>query len=148
IDFDYDFQKLVQDIERQTSLRALGELHHPETGTILLRKLIYEMPAAADQMSRSAHAVEVARERVKELELYKSIHDLLHRVEFDIQRPIQEGGPNGGPLRQFRRRFTELRRDMLTQSEGHELPGTRAALVEALQSTAETFKDIGDTLTQ
>jgi hypothetical protein len=147
-DFDYDFEKLVQDMEHQTSLRGAGELHHPETGTILLRKLIYEMPAAADQMSRSAHAVETARERVKELELYKSIHDLLHRVEFDIQRPLQEGGPNGGPLRQFRRRFTELRRDILTQSEGHELPGTRAALVEALQSTADTFKDAGDTLTQ
>ena len=147
-DFDYDFEQLVQDVERQTSLKGAGELHHPEIGTILLRKLIYEMPAAADQMSRSAQAVETAREFVKELEVYKSIHDLLHRVEFDIQRPIQEGGPNGGPLRQFRRRFTELRRDILAQSEGHELPGTRAALVEALQSTADTFKDAGDTLTQ
>jgi TIR domain len=146
-DFDYDFEKLVQDMERQTSLRSAGELYHPEAGTILLRKLIYDMPAAADQMSRSAQAVEIARGRVKELELYKSIHDLLHRIEFDIQRPMQEGGPNGGPLRQFKRKFTELRRDILTQSEGHELPGTRTALVEALQSTADAFKDAGDTLT-
>jgi hypothetical protein len=126
-DFDYDFDKLVQDVEHQTSLRGVGELRHPETGTILLRKLIYGMPSAADQMSRSAHAVEAARERVKELEIYKSIHDLLHRVEFDIQRPIQEGGPNGGPLRQFKRRFTELRREILSQSEGHEVPGARGA---------------------
>jgi hypothetical protein len=147
-DFDYDFEQLVQDVEHQTSLQGAGELHHPETGTILLRKLIYGMPAAADQMSRSAHAVETARELVKELEVYKSIHDLLHRLEFDIQRPIQEGGPNGGPLRQFRRRFTELRMDILAQSEGHELPGTRAALVEALQWTADAFRGAGDTLTQ
>jgi TIR domain len=147
-DFDYDFEEMVKDVKRQTSLRDVGGLHHPETGTILLRKLIYEMPTAADQMSRSAYAVETARERVKELEFYKTVHDLLHHIEFDIQRPIQEGGPNGGPLRLFRRKFNELHNEILLESEGHDLPGTRTALVEALQSTADTFKDAGDALSQ
>jgi hypothetical protein len=36
-DFDYDFEELVKDVKRQTSLRDVGGLHHPETGTILLR---------------------------------------------------------------------------------------------------------------
>jgi hypothetical protein len=147
-DFEYDFEELVKDVRRQTSLRDVGALHHPESGTILLRNIIVGMPAAADLMSRSAHAVQSARGHIKELELYKTIHDLLHDIEFEIQRPIQEGGPKGGGLRQFRRKFNELRIDILNESEGHELPGTRAALVEALQSTADTFKDAGDTLTQ
>jgi hypothetical protein len=145
--FDYDFAELVKDMKRQTSLRDVGELHHPEASTIRLRELIYQMPAAADQMSRSAHAAEVARERVKELELYKTVHDLLHHIEFDIQRIIQATGRNVR-LRDFRNKFNDVRREILTATEGHELPCTRAALVEALQSTTDAFKDAGDAPSQ
>jgi TIR domain len=147
-EFDEDFEKLVKDLTRQTSLHDVGQLHHPETAIIRLRELIHRSPVVTDGWITSREALKSAREQVRELEFYKTVHDLLHQIEFDVQRPIQESGANDGKLGRYKIKFQNFRRNILIETEGREVPGTRSSLVEALQVTEEAFNEAGDKLNQ
>lgn len=144
--FDHDFEELVKDVERQTSLRRVrvdGLIND-------FWREMSEIPPVRDQMATSVDAAAAARKHAEELERHKVVHDLLHHIEFDIQRPIQAMGPNGAPLRQFRHQFIDFRRTILEQIQGQELSHCTSFNV-ALQSTEDAFnnaRDAGDKLTQ
>jgi hypothetical protein len=139
-DWEYDCKKLIGALVDEDGGRAIKELV----------ELIDQIPEASSERIRSAHAVKTALEQAKELATYKSVHDILHQLEFHIQRPIKEN-PRGGPLRRTRYQFNEYRANILRELDGREMLYGCEGLVTALKLTADAFKKAeiaGDRLTE
>jgi TIR domain len=150
--FEYDLGQLVDDLKRQTRLRDVGELYDPGRGAGLLRDLINGMPSASAHLTESAHAAKLARESLEELKLYKSIHDRLHHIEFEVQRPLQAAYNlqqpvdvnYTGSISRIRRDYKQFMGEMIIATEGRELPFTRQNFIDDLKSINDAFSAAGD----
>ena len=103
--WDYDVEQLVRDLLKLTTLKQLDDtVASADTGLRVLKELIRRSPDVAEAVSRSKEVIENTQRQVARLELFKTLHDALHNVEFDCLRPMQASG-SAARIRPFRIRF-------------------------------------------
>jgi hypothetical protein len=137
--FDEDFEDLVRDLRRQVPPLG-GKRPDPAAGAAKLRWLISQRPLAADQLSRAAEAQTLAHREIKQLECYKNIHDLIQKVEFNIQRPIALRLPGADAIRTYRSDFQEISSEIRKLMKEIEIPGIHKRLVKVLESNSKYFE--------
>jgi len=143
--WDYDVGKLVEDLLKLTSLRLVGDdVASADSGIRALKELILKVPAVADAVSRSKEVIENTQRQVGRLELFKTVHDALHNIEFDCLRPMRAGASSRG-LRPFKIGFnTEARRIRETVQNEEVNPSLRDDLIEQLDIVAAAFQAVVD----
>jgi hypothetical protein len=138
--WDYDVGALIKDLLAFPLLKQLHDVASANTGFGHLKDLIATVPAVADAVSRSKEVIENTYREVGQLELFKSIHDALHTIEFQCLRPMQEGGP-AIPVRPFRVTFAGERQRIEAAMEARELdPNLRNDITDGLHAAAEAFQ--------
>ncbi len=139
--WDYDVGELIKDLLKLTSLKIVGDdVASADSGIRALKELILKVPAVADAVSRSKEVIENTQRQVNRLELFKSIHDSLHKIEFDCLRPMQAGA-SSKRLRPFKIGFsTEARRIQETAENEEISPALRDDLIEQLDCVAAAFQ--------
>jgi hypothetical protein len=118
------------------------DLASADTGIRLLKDLIDKVPAVADAVSRSKEVIENTSRQIGKLEFFKTIHDSLHRIEFECLRPMQAGDErsNTRPMKSaFARQASRLLQAMRGTTMEPELCDD---LREALDSTGEAFQKV------
>ena len=139
--WDYDIGELVKDLVKQTSLKlAAGQdIDSANAGIRLLKDLMGRVPSVGDAVSRSKEVIETTYRQVDKLELFKTLHDSLHTIEFECLRPLQEGGPTSR-LRPFKVKFASEAGQMRKALDGREInPNLRDDLLDQLSLTEQVF---------
>jgi hypothetical protein len=136
----FDVGTLVADLVKLTPLRPLDDVAAASTGLHLLRELVAGVPAVAEAVSRSREVIENTYRQVGKLELYKTVHDELHVVEFECLRPMQAGGA-AGRLRPFKVKFAGAVRRIQDALRGREMaPVLQRQVVDLLERAQEDFE--------
>lgn len=142
--WDYDVGALIKDLLRLPLLKQLHDVATANTGFGRLKDLIATVPAVADAVSRSKEVIENSYREVGRLELFKTIHDSLHTIEFQCLRPMQAGGPASRP-RPFKATFAGEALKIQEAMRGHELDANLLNdITEGLESTAIAFQEVMD----
>ncbi len=143
-DWHHHVGELVKDLVRQTPLtlvHAPGEddVESANTGIRLLSDLISGNRAVADAVGRSKEVIENTYRQVGRLELFKTLHDALHTIEFECLRPLQASATNR--VRPFRVRFaTEARRIRECLTRGDLNPALQDDITDALDAADAAFE--------
>ncbi len=87
-----DVRKLIKDLTKLSHLKPLDDVAAANTGIRLLKELITTVPVVADAVSRSKEVINSIYSQVAKLELFKTLHDALHTIEFECLRPMKYGG--------------------------------------------------------
>jgi hypothetical protein len=143
-DWHHHLGLLIADLARLTSLKLVrppseDDVESVNTGIRLLSNLVASNRAVADAVMRSREVIENTYRQVGRLEIFKSIHDSLHTIEFDCLRPLQ-AAPTAG-ARPYRIRFMTAAsriRDCLKRNEIN--PALQDDLTDALAATEEAFQ--------
>ena len=103
--WSYDVGELVKDLLKLTPLKPVADdVASADVGIRVLKDLTATVPAVADAVSRSKEVIANTHRQVGKLELFKSIHEALHNIEFDCLGPMQAGGAGAAPARSPTRR--------------------------------------------
>jgi TIR domain-containing protein len=138
--WDFDVGALITDLIAIPLLKQLHDVATANTGFGRLKDLIATVPAVADAVSRSKEVIENTYTEVGRLELFKTIHDSLHTIEFQCLRPMEVGGPASG-LRPFKVTFAGEVRRIKEAMQGRELDANlRNDIIDGLDSTAIAFQ--------
>lgn len=87
-----------------------------------LRELVQRnVPVVVDAVGRSKEVVRVAEEQLTKLEVYKTIHDALHEIEFDCLHALQEAEGSVRRLRPYKFHFSGARDRILPQLDSSDL---------------------------
>ncbi|MEK6802408.1 MAG: TIR domain-containing protein [Nitrospirota bacterium] len=145
--WNYDFNELVKDLVRLPGLKPLegDDIASTNTGLRLLLEL-NKNPAVADVVSRSREVFENTYRQTVKLELFKTIHDALHNIEFDCVRVIEEGKATN-PLRPMKINFATQARSIRQAFESKHMdsyPSLRTAVEDRLKSVDTTFQGAVD----
>jgi TIR domain len=143
-DWHHHVGLLIRDLVRLTHLELV---HPPEeddvecvnTGIRLLSNLVAGNRSVADAVARSREVIENTYRQMGRLELFKSIHDSLHTIEFECLRPLQVAPASG--VRQYRIRFVNAAnriRECLGLGDINAV--LRDELVDALAATETAFQ--------
>ena len=102
----------------------------------MLQKLVRDVPAVAGAVGSSREAVQNTARQIDSLALFKTIHDVLHDIEFNCFRAMQVE-PSASPVRPHKVNFDQERRKILACIVGHDMPNDlHDDLVEGLDSAA------------
>ena len=143
-DWHHHVTLLVKDLLRLTRLELLRPLEEDDvesvnTGIRLLSDLVSSNRAVADAVTRSREVIENTYRQIGRLELFKSVHDSLHTIEFECLRPLQAASAIG--VRQYRIRFLNEATRIRGCLEGSDLnPALRDDLTDALAATEAAFQ--------
>lgn len=138
--WDYDVGALIKDLIAHPALKQLHDVASTNTGLGRLKDLIATVPAVADAVSRSKEVIENTYREVGRLELFKTLHDSLHTIEFQCLRPLQAGNPTTR-LRPFRATFGgEARRIQDAMQAGGLDPALRDEIMDGLTAVADAFQ--------
>lgn len=116
-----------------------------------LRELIRKIPAAADAVSRSREALENTAGQIENLELFKTLHDVLHTIERDCLRPLRplHGKDFARGIRLCRRVYSGEMSKILDGIKECEMPVVLYDdLVEGLGWAAAAFEEAVDSPTE
>jgi hypothetical protein len=139
--WDFDIERLIADVIKQTGLAILDDVSAAKTGIRLLEALIADKPAVADAVSRSKEVIENTYLQIARLKQFKTIHDSLHAVEFACLLPLEAGGA-GTRLRPLKMRFDSERQILKEAIAEEEMPaGLGDELSERLESAATAFEE-------
>jgi hypothetical protein len=106
-----------------------------------LKDLIASVPAVSDAVSRSKEVIETTYREVGRLELFKNIHDALHKIEERCLLPMQAGGLADGLPPQFQREFTRQARRIEETMHGREVDANlRNDITDELEAVAVAFR--------
>lgn len=144
--WNYDFNELVKDLVRLPGLKPLegDDIASTNTGLRLLLEL-NKNSAVADVISRSKEVFENTYHQTVTLELFKTIHDALHNIEFGCVRVIEEGKPTN-PLRPMKIKFaTEARFIQRAIQNEHMYSLLRDDVAEQLDLVDTAFRGAVDT---
>ncbi len=145
--WNYDVEELVKCIRSlapQLILKKEDDIAYTNTGLRLLLELS-KTKAVADVISRSKEVFDNAYRQTVKLELFKTIHDALHKIEFGCVRVIEECKATS-PLRPMKITFaTEARLIQKAIQSEHMYPFLREDIVEQLESTDAAFREAVDT---
>ena len=139
--WDYDVGELVNDLARGLpALLEHDDVTSANTGIALLRELIGRVPAVADAVIRSREVLENTARQVDRLDMFKTLHDALHVIEFECLRPIQQS--DAAPrLRPFRVTFGSEARRMQERLAGQEMnPALRDEILDGLTLAGDAFQ--------
>ena len=139
--WDYDVEQLVRDLLKLTTLKQLEDtVASADTGLRVLKELIRRSPDVAEAVSRSKEVIENTQRQVARLELFKTLHDALHNVEFDCLRPMQASG-SAARIRPFRIRFNAEARNIDDALKSGDInPALRDDLIDQLKLTTAAFQ--------
>lgn len=143
-DWHHHVGELVKDLVRQTRLTLVhapgdDDVDSANTGIRLLSDLISSNRAVADAVGRSKEVIENTYRQVGRLELFKTLHDALHTIEFECLRPMQASVTNR--VRPFRIRFsTEARRMRDCLTRGDLDAALQADITDALDAAEAAFE--------
>lgn len=86
-----DVRRLIEAIARTVPLPATppDQVAQARHGLALLGELVSRDPAIREAVSRSREVLETTTRQVERLEVYKTLHDGLHQIEFECLRPMQ-----------------------------------------------------------
>lgn len=140
--WDYDVGELIKDLVKLASLKLLpgDDVASADAGIRLLRDLMFKVPSVSDAVSRSKEVIQSTYRQVDKLELFKTLHDSLHTVEFECLRPLEEGGLTNR-LRPFKVKFISEAGQMRKTIDGRDVnPSLRDDLVDQLEITEQVFQ--------
>jgi hypothetical protein len=145
-DWHHHVKLLVQDLVVRTPLRLVRPLEDDDvesvsTGIRVLSHLVANNRAVAEAVGRSREVLANTLRQVGRLELFKSIHDALHTIEFDCLRPLQ-AVPAQGVRRQYKIRFASAATQIRISMAGGELSVTlQDELEDALSATERALQE-------
>ncbi|HMW22777.1 MAG TPA: toll/interleukin-1 receptor domain-containing protein [Burkholderiaceae bacterium] len=102
-DWEHDLQLLAGTLAQRLDVRRA------QVGLGTLGPLLKD-PQIALELGGSRQGVERTLGTIQFLQAHKAVHDALHRVEHEIQRPIRSGGLGSGII--YRRRLAALAQDI------------------------------------
>lgn len=102
-DWEHDLQLLAGALAQRLDVRRA------QIGLGTLAPLLKD-PQIAMELGGSRQGVERTLGTIQFLQAHKAVHDALHRVEHEIQRPIRSGGLGSGII--YRRRLAALTQDI------------------------------------
>lgn len=102
-DWEHDLQLLAGTLAQRLDIRRA------QVGLGTLGPLLKD-PQIALELGGSRQGVERTLGTIQFLQAHKAVHDALHRVEHEIQRPIRSGGLGSGII--YRRRLAALTQDI------------------------------------
>jgi len=142
----YDVNELVKEIVRLTGLPLSKGDDISSTNTSLRLLLdLNKNPAVADVVSRSKEVFENTYRQTIKLELFKTIHDALHNIEFGCVRVIEEGKATN-PLRPMKIQFaTEALSIKKAIESEHMYSSLRDDVADQLEIAATAFQRAVDT---
>jgi TIR domain len=140
--WDYDMMQLIKDIAK---IVPLDDVASANNAINILKDLITKVPAVADAVGRSKEVIENTYCQIDKLELFKTLHDALHTIEFECLRPMQEGGA-ATRLRPFKIKFTSEARRIQDSVRAHNMnPALRDDILDQLELTTAAFQAAVDT---
>jgi hypothetical protein len=143
-DWHHHVRLLIRDLARLTHLELVrqpqeDDVESVNTGIRLLSDLVADNRAVADAVGRSREVIENTYRQVGRLELFKSIHDSLHTIEFECLRPLQVAPTSG--VRHFRIRFLNEARRIRECLERSDLNSAlKEEFADALDATETAFQ--------
>jgi hypothetical protein len=143
--WDFDVGELVKDLVKLPLLKQLHDVASANTGFGRLKDLIATVPAVADAVSRSKEVIETTYREVGRLELFKAIHDSLHKIEerclLPLYAPMQAGGPAIRLAPTYQREFARQARRIQEAMQECEIDANlRNDIIDGLESTANAFQ--------
>lgn len=102
-DWEHDLQLLAGTLAQRLDVRRA------QVGLGTLGPLLKD-PQIALELGGSRQGVERTMATIQFLQAHKAVHDALHRVEHEIQRPVRSGGLGSGIT--YRRRLAALAQDV------------------------------------
>jgi len=144
-DWHHHVGLLIRDLVRVAHLQLVrspeeDDVESVNTGIRLLSDLVAGDRAVADAVGRSKEVIANTYRQVGRLELFKSLHDALHTIEFECLRPLQTAAATSR-VRPFKIRFaTEARRIRDCLERGELNPAMRDDIEDALAATEAAFQ--------
>ncbi|MFY9610836.1 MAG: toll/interleukin-1 receptor domain-containing protein [Blastocatellia bacterium] len=139
--WEYDVGELIKDLVKLPLLKQLHDVASANNGFGRLKYLIATVPAVADAVSRSKEVIETTYCEVGRLELFKTIHDSLHKIEERCLLPMQAGGPASRLPPTYQREFAKQARLIQEAMQGREVDeNLRNDIIDGLESTANAFQ--------
>jgi hypothetical protein len=135
---------LINDLLRVTPLTLAHALERDDvdsanSGIQLLSTLLVKDPAVAAAVGRSREVVENTYRGIDRLDMFKTVHDALHTIEFECLRPLSAAEPTVR-LRLFRSAFTSAASRIRATIDGHDLnPALRDDIADGLDATDAAF---------
>jgi hypothetical protein len=143
-DWHHHVRLLIHDLVKLAQLELVRapeeeDVETANAGIRLLSRLVLTDRAVADAVARSQEAIRNTYRHVGRLELFKSLHDALHTIEFECLRPLQTTRTHR--VRPFKVRFgTEARRIRERLAGGDLDPALRDDLADALAAAESAFE--------
>jgi hypothetical protein len=138
--WDYDVGALLKDLLASPLLKQLFDVASANTGFGRLKDLIATVPAVADAVSRSKEVLENTYRELGRLEVFKTIHDSLHTIEFQCLRPLQ-AQRSAGRVRPFRATFAGESRRIQEAMQGRDLDANlRNDIADGLEAAELAFQ--------
>ncbi len=137
----FDVGELIKDLLRIPRLKQLHDIATTKAGLARLKDLIATVPAVADAVSRSKEVIETTYREVGRLELFKTIHDSLHKIEERCLLPMKAGGFASQLPPRFQREFARQARCIQEVMKDREVEANlRTDIIDLLESTANAFQ--------
>ena len=127
--WNFDVGKLVVELAKEIAPVEGDDVTAADTGIRLLKDLIDRVPAVSDAVSRSKEVIENTHRQVDKLQVFKTVHDALHTIEFECLRPMRAMGAHPR-LRPFKIKFAAAMRRIQDCIETHDM---NAALRDDIQ---------------
>lgn len=135
--WEYDVGEIIKDLIKLSPLKPLDDVASANTGIRLLKELITTVPAVADAVSRSKEVINNTYSQVAKLELFKTLHDALHTIEFECLRPMKAGGG----ISSFKFKFTSKAHHIQETIQDSEInPALRDDLKDQLEQISSAFQ--------
>lgn len=139
--WDFDVGELIKDLRRLPLLQQLHDVASTNFGFARLKDLIASVPAVSDTVSRSKEVIETTYREVGRLELFKTVHDALHKIEERCLLPLQAGGLASGLPQRYQRQFDRQARRIEEAMDGRELDANlRNDITDELEAVALAFQ--------
>jgi len=139
---DTDFDALLKGL--MPALREGDDVAYANKGLGLLKDLVARFPIVAEAVMRSREVIENTARQVNRLDMFKTLHDALHVIEFECLRPMQEGGP-AQRLRPFKIAFGIEARRMQDRVQALEMnPALREEILDELKLAGDAFQSALD----
>ena len=139
--WDFDVGELIKDLTRFPLLKQLHDVASTNFGFARLKDLIASEPTVSDVVSRSKEVIETTYRDVGRLEMFKTMHDALHKIEERCLLPIQAGGLTDRLPPQFQRQFTRQALRIEEAMHGREVDtNLRNDMTDELEAADLAFK--------
>lgn len=143
-DWHHHLRLLIGDLVRLTQLKPVrpiedDDVESANTGIRLFSALIAENRTVGDAVARSREVIANTYRQIGRLEIFKSIHDALHTIEFECLRPLQAASASG--VRPYKIRFASTARRIRERLNTSDLnPALLDDLTDALAATEVAFE--------